>query len=193
MFHDRTAVAMLGCGWEEGGEFFEFRRRTEEGALGFLACLAIHERGWRFAFLIFLGPVCLILVLWFPSLAWALVLPPRAHRKSLLLLKREAACCGTKRVKGQLWHPFQMHMVKLDQKKKAMVQMSGTSVADRCPHPLAPQARLKWNSGSLLFWQHSFAGLPMVQMPPVLLPTVQDQRAASSWLWTAEFAPEFCM
>jgi hypothetical protein len=38
MFHGGTAVVMLGFGWEEGGSFFEFWGRIEQGNAG-VSCL----------------------------------------------------------------------------------------------------------------------------------------------------------
>jgi hypothetical protein len=94
---------MLGCGWKGRGHFFEFWGRIKEGNAGVSCLFAICERGvplfWN-----------QLASFWFviSSLAWTFAVLFRAHRKSLLLLKRVVVCCGAKMAKGQLWHPFQM-------------------------------------------------------------------------------------
>jgi hypothetical protein len=45
MFHDGIAVVMLGCGWRGQGGFLNFEGEPRREMLGFLACLAIRERG----------------------------------------------------------------------------------------------------------------------------------------------------
>jgi hypothetical protein len=91
-----------GVAGEGGGGFLNFWGESRRGMLGFLACLVICERGVPLFWNQFASS-------WFvvSSLAWTFVVPFRAHRKSLLLLDCAVVCCGTKMMKGQLWHPFQ--------------------------------------------------------------------------------------